>query len=59
MQIRNITPEEAITLSEKIIEIIIKGFENVGFRKKTNTRVEALEQLTIALNKRLTQLENK
>lgn len=56
---RNITPIEAVTLAEKLIELLVKGFENVGYRKKTNSRVETLEELSIAQNKRITELEEK
>lgn len=54
---RNITPTQAIEIGSKLLEVIIKGFENIGFRKKTNSRVETLEAYVITLNKRIEELE--
>lgn len=52
-----ITPIEAVNIAEKIIALLIKGFENIGFRKDAKKRLQQLEDLSILQNKRITELE--
>jgi len=54
-----ITPIEAIGLAQTIIAYLIKGFENIGFRKNTRKDIEALKELALLQEKRIQALENK
>lgn len=54
-----IEPLEAVSIAEKIIALLIKGFENIGFRKDAKNRIQQLEDLAILQNKRLEYLESK
>ena len=56
---QKIEPIEAITIAEKIIALLIKGFENIGFRKDVKKRMEQLEDLAIIQEKRIKYLESK
>ena len=42
-----ITPIQAIGLAQTLIDYIIKGFENIGWRKNTTKRVDALQDLVL------------
>ena len=52
-----IEPLEAISIAEKIIALLIKGFENIGFRKDAKKRLQQLEDLAILQEKRIKNLE--
>lgn len=54
-----IEPLEAVIISEKIIALLIKGFENIGFRKDAKKRLQQLEDLAILQEKRIKNLESK
>jgi len=54
-----IEPLEAISIAEKIIALLIKGFENIGFRKDAKKRLQQLEDLAILQEKRIKYLESK
>ena len=54
-----IEPLEAVIISEKIIALLIKGFENIGFRKDAKKRLQQLEDLAILQEKRIKYLESK
>lgn len=54
-----IEPMEAVTIAEKIIALLIKGFENIGFRKDAKKRIQQLEDLAILQEKRIKYLESK
>lgn len=54
-----IEPLEAISIAEKIITLLIKGFENIGFRKDAKKRLQQLEDLAILQEKRIKYLESK
>lgn len=56
---RNITPIEAIGIGTQLIELLIKGFENIGFRKSIKKDVETLKELAITQNKRIEELEKQ
>lgn len=54
-----ITPTEAIGLAETLINYLIKGFENIGFRKNIKKDVEALKELVLLQEKRIKELESR
>lgn len=54
-----IEPLEAVSIAEKIIALLIKGFENIGFRKDAKKRIQQLEDLAILQEKRIKFLESK
>lgn len=54
-----IEPMQAVNIASKIIDLLIKGFENIGFRKDAKKRIQQLEDLAILQNKRLEYLESK
>lgn len=54
-----IEPLEAVSIAEKIIALLIKGFENIGFRKDAKKRIQQLEDLAILQEKRIKYLESK
>lgn len=54
-----IEPLEAVSIAEKIIALLIKGFENIGFRKDAKKRLQQLEDLAILQEKRIKYLESK
>lgn len=54
-----IEPLEAVSIAEKIIALLIKGFENIGFRKDAKKRIQQLEDLAILQEKRIKNLESK
>lgn len=52
-----ITPSEAITLADTLIDAIVKGFENIGFRKNIRARVDKLEELVLLQQKQIKELQ--
>lgn len=50
---------EAITIADTLISLMIKGFENVGFRPKIKKEIEQLKDLAILQDKRIKSLEEK
>ena len=52
-------PNEITGLIKDGLEILIKGFENIGFRKKTNERLEHLEDQVALLSKKILELEER
>lgn len=55
----DITPSQAIEIGKTLIDGIIKGLENIGFRKKTRERLNALEEVVVMQEKRIEELEKK
>lgn len=51
--IKNIPPSEITLLIQQGLELLIKGFENVGFRRKTNERLAQLEEQVALLSKKI------
>lgn len=41
------------------LDLLIKGFENIGFRKKTNERLAHLEDQVALLSKKILELEER
>jgi len=52
-------PNEITGLIKDGLEILIKGFENIGFRKKTNERLQHLEDQVALLSKKILELEER
>ena len=48
-----LTPEEITNLIQEGLNLLIKGFENIGFRRKTNDRLQLLEDQVALLSKKL------
>ncbi len=48
-----LTPEEITHLIQEGLNLLIKGFENIGFRRKTNERLQLLEDQVALLSKKL------
>ncbi|HNL84532.1 MAG TPA: hypothetical protein PKO18_04770 [Chitinophagales bacterium] len=48
-----LTPEEITNLIQEGLNLLIKGFENIGFRRKTNERLQLLEDQVALLSKKL------
>lgn len=61
---KEIPPLEIIKIGEEAIKLLIFGFENIGFRKSTRKRLDALEDIIIKQNfeinelKKITNYEN-
>jgi len=53
-----LTPEEITNLIQEGLNLLIKGFENIGFRRKTNDRLQLLEDQVALLSKKLLEKEN-
>jgi len=54
-----ITPIQAVGLAQILVDYLIKGFENIGFRKNIKKDVETLKELVLLQEKRIKELENK
>lgn len=50
-------PIEIIKLGEEAIKLLIYGFENIGFRKSTKRRLEALEDIVIKQDAEIKELQ--
>ena len=48
-----LSPEEITNLIQEGLNLLIKGFENIGFRRKTNERLQLLEDQVALLSKKL------
>ena len=48
-----LSPEEITNLIQEGLNLLIKGFENIGFRRKTNDRLQLLEDQVALLSKKL------
>jgi len=48
-----LTPEEITHLIQEGLNMLIKGFEHIGFRRKTNDRLQLLEDQVALLSKKL------
>lgn len=56
----NSIPSNEITDLIKIgLDLLIKGFENIGFRKQTKERLNALEDQVALLSKKVLELEQR
>lgn len=53
------TPDQITQLIQEGLNLFVKGFENLGFRKKTNERLQALENQVALLSKKLLEIEQK
>lgn len=53
------TPDQITGLIGEGLALLVKGFENIGFRKKTNERLQALENQVALLSKKILELEEK
>lgn len=53
------TPDQITGLISEGLAALIKGFESIGFRKKTNERLQALENQVALLSKKILELESK
>lgn len=53
-------PSNEITDLIKVgLDLLIKGFENIGFRRKTNERLLHLEEQVALLSKKILELEER
>lgn len=50
-------PTEIIKIGEEAIKLLIYGFENIGFRKSTKRRLEALEDIVIKQDAEIKELQ--
>ena len=57
--INSIPANEITQLIEKGLDILIKGFENIGFRKNTRQRLDLLEEQVALLSKKFLELEKR
>ena len=57
--INKMTPDQITGLIGEGLALLVKGFENIGFRKKTNERLQALENQVALLSKKILELEEK
>lgn len=57
--IDHLLPIEISKLIEEGLNLLIKGFENIGFRKKTTERITQLETQVALLSKKILELESK
>jgi len=56
----NSLPSSEITnLIKEGLDLLIKGFEAIGFRKKTNERLAHLEDQVALLSKKVLELEQR
>ncbi len=55
----SLPPSEITSLIKNGLDLLIKGFENIGFRKKTNERIQHLEDQVALLSKKLLELEER
>lgn len=59
---KNINKLNSDQITQLIIDglsALIKGFENIGFRKATRERLQALENQVALLSKKILELEEK
>lgn len=54
-----LTPNEITNLIQQGLDLLVKGFENIGFRRKTNERLQQLEDQVALLSKKLLELEDR
>ena len=54
---KEIPPLEIIKIGEEAIKLLIYGFENIGFRKSTRKRLDALEDIIIKQNFEIEKLK--
>ncbi len=57
--IDKLKPNEITQLIENGLSLLIKGFENIGFRRKTNERLQHLEDQVALLSKKILELEER
>lgn len=57
--IDKLKPNEITQLIENGLSLLIKGFENIGFRRKTNERLAHLEDQVALLSKKILELEER
>lgn len=57
--INSIPPSEITELIEKGLEFLIKGFENIGFRKNTKQELKEHREQIALLSKKVLELENR
>lgn len=57
--INSIPPSEITELIEKGLELLIKGFENIGFRKNTKQELKEHREQIALLSKKVLELENR
>lgn len=57
--INSLSTNEITELIEKGLEILIKGFENIGFRKNTKQELKEHREQIALLSKKVLELENK
>lgn len=57
--LNNIPSNEITNLIQQGLDLLIKGFENIGFRKKTNERLLNLEDQVALLSKKILELEER
>lgn len=54
-----LSPNQITGLIGEGLAALIKGFESIGFRKKTNERLQALENQVALLSKKVIELEER
>jgi hypothetical protein len=57
--LHNIPSNEITGLIQQGLDLLIKGFENIGFRRKTNERLAHLEDQVALLSKKILELEER
>lgn len=54
-----LSPNQITGLISEGLAALIKGFENIGFRKATRERLQALENQVALLSKKVIELEER
>lgn len=54
-----LNPDQVTGLIQQGLDLLIKGFENIGFRRKTNERLQLLEDQVALLSKKILELEQR
>jgi hypothetical protein len=54
-----LSPDQITGLIGEGLAALIKGFENIGFRKATRERLQTLENQVALLSKKVIELEEK
>lgn len=57
--INKMTPDQITGLIGEGLAALIKGFENIGFRKNTREEIKLLKEQVALLSKKVLELEEK
>lgn len=57
--INKMTPDQITGLIGEGLALLVKGFENIGFRKNTREEIKLLKEQVALLSKKVLELEEK